>query len=270
MKASRRCGSTSRTWRPVGRARGRRRTRSARVRAAFDEATGAHGAAAGRCSPAASATVVGWRRWPPAEGMPAAGLVFLGYPLQPPEVPTSCATSTCTTSRCRCCSSRARRTLRGSRHARARPRQARRPSMYVPFEGGGPLVRAVPEGRRERGRGLARSRRSASFMRGPYVMPRRNRRGPECPCRVARAPLVRQKRPPGRKANDDVEVRKVSGDKAYRCPGCDHPVRAGLRHLVVVPTEDADARRHWHTKLAASSAASAPSRLWRRLYRIAD
>ncbi|MEA2555476.1 MAG: hypothetical protein QOI60_807, partial [Actinomycetota bacterium] len=36
--------------------------------------------------------------------------------------------------------------------------------------------------------------------------------------------------------------------KEYRCPGCDHVVRAGVWHLVVVPTSDVDSRRHWHTE----------------------
>ena len=45
-----------------------------------------------------------------------------------------------------------------------------------------------------------------------------------------------------------VEVRAVAGDKVYRCPGCDHEIRAGVRHLVVVPLGDPEARRHWHTE----------------------
>jgi hypothetical protein len=43
------------------------------------------------------------------------------------------------------------------------------------------------------------------------------------------------------------DVRRVSSDKPYVCPGCDHLVHPGTWHLVVVPTGDADARRHWHT-----------------------
>ena len=44
------------------------------------------------------------------------------------------------------------------------------------------------------------------------------------------------------------DVRRVAGDKAYRCPGCDHPIRPGLWHLVVVPQDAADDRRHWHER----------------------
>jgi DNA-directed RNA polymerase subunit RPC12/RpoP len=43
-----------------------------------------------------------------------------------------------------------------------------------------------------------------------------------------------------------VEVRRVVGEKRYRCPGCEHEILSGVRHLVVVPLEDPDARRHWH------------------------
>jgi hypothetical protein len=38
----------------------------------------------------------------------------------------------------------------------------------------------------------------------------------------------------------------VYGEKPYRCPGCDLEVRVGTWHLVVVPQDDPDARRHWH------------------------
>jgi hypothetical protein len=77
-------------------------------------------------------------------------------------------------------------------------------------------------------------------------MPRRHRRDPafsEPPDR----PLQRWDAPlwaslPG------FEVREVGGDKPYRCPGCDHQIRAGVRHLVVVPQDDPDSRRHWHTE----------------------
>ena len=44
------------------------------------------------------------------------------------------------------------------------------------------------------------------------------------------------------------DVRQVQSDKEYRCPGCDHLVRVGASHLVVVPQDDTDARRHWHTE----------------------
>ena len=35
--------------------------------------------------------------------------------------------------------------------------------------------------------------------------------------------------------------------KAYRCPGCDHEIRPGEGHEVVVPLDAPEDRRHWHT-----------------------
>jgi hypothetical protein len=43
------------------------------------------------------------------------------------------------------------------------------------------------------------------------------------------------------------EVRWNISSKQYRCPGCDHMIRPGLQHLVVVPDDDPETRRHWHT-----------------------
>ncbi len=50
--------------------------------------------------------------------------------------------------------------------------------------------------------------------------------------------------------NADVDVRHVQpyqAEKTYRCPGCDHEIRPGEGHEVVVPRADPDARRHWHS-----------------------
>ena len=47
---------------------------------------------------------------------------------------------------------------------------------------------------------------------------------------------------------DGSIVRQVTGEKAYRCPGCQQVVRAGVTHLVVVEDEDVESRRHWHTE----------------------
>jgi hypothetical protein len=47
-----------------------------------------------------------------------------------------------------------------------------------------------------------------------------------------------------------VDVRHVQpyeAEKSYRCPGCDHEIRPGEGHEVVVPRDDPDARRHWHS-----------------------
>jgi hypothetical protein len=41
-------------------------------------------------------------------------------------------------------------------------------------------------------------------------------------------------------------VRQVTGDRPYRCPGCQQVIRPGTVHLVVIPDEGVDLRRHWH------------------------
>lgn len=34
--------------------------------------------------------------------------------------------------------------------------------------------------------------------------------------------------------------------KAYRCPGCQGTIPPSTYHLVVIPDETPDLRRHWH------------------------
>jgi hypothetical protein len=41
-------------------------------------------------------------------------------------------------------------------------------------------------------------------------------------------------------------IRQVTGDKPYRCPGCQGMIQPGMVHLVVVPDHDPESRRHWH------------------------
>lgn len=76
-------------------------------------------------------------------------------------------------------------------------------------------------------------------------MPRRNRRReddaprPQPATRSNDAPIDHQL--PGH------EVRFHVGDRGYTCPGCEHPVLPRAQHVVVVPQDDPDSRRHWHT-----------------------
>ena len=42
-------------------------------------------------------------------------------------------------------------------------------------------------------------------------------------------------------------VQPYEAVKTYRCPGCDHDIRPGEGHEVIVPPRDPGARRHWHT-----------------------
>ena len=47
----------------------------------------------------------------------------------------------------------------------------------------------------------------------------------------------------------EVEIRRIQpyqARKAYLCPGCNQEIAVGMGHLVVVPLEAPDLRRHWH------------------------
>ena len=50
-------------------------------------------------------------------------------------------------------------------------------------------------------------------------------------------------------ATAEVELRRVQpyeASKAYVCPGCNRDIPAGTGHLVAVPVDAPDLRRHWH------------------------
>jgi hypothetical protein len=50
-------------------------------------------------------------------------------------------------------------------------------------------------------------------------------------------------------SDDDVTVRAVQpyqATKTYLCPGCNRDIPPGTGHVVVVPHDAADLRRHWH------------------------
>ena len=47
----------------------------------------------------------------------------------------------------------------------------------------------------------------------------------------------------------DVAVRRVQpyeATKVYLCPGCNRDIGVGVGHVVAVPADAADLRRHWH------------------------
>jgi hypothetical protein len=49
--------------------------------------------------------------------------------------------------------------------------------------------------------------------------------------------------------DDDIEVRTIQpyqATKAYLCPGCNGEILRGTGHIVAVPREAPDLRRHWH------------------------
>lgn len=41
-------------------------------------------------------------------------------------------------------------------------------------------------------------------------------------------------------------IQPYQASKPYLCPGCESIIDAGVGHLVVVPQEAPDLRRHWH------------------------
>ncbi|WP_304111399.1 hypothetical protein [Mycolicibacterium bacteremicum] len=63
----------------------------------------------------------------------------------------------------------------------------------------------------------------------------------------------------------DHEVRSVPAsraDKTYRCPGCDHEIRPGVAHIVAIPLDDVEDRRHWHTSCWTNRSRRGPTRRW--------
>jgi hypothetical protein len=62
----------------------------------------------------------------------------------------------------------------------------------------------------------------------------------------------------------EVEVRRVQpyeATKGYWCPGCNQDIPAGAGHLVVVPVEAPDLRRHWHHGCWAARHRRRPGRI---------
>jgi hypothetical protein len=51
---------------------------------------------------------------------------------------------------------------------------------------------------------------------------------------------------PGWAQAPGYEVRQVTNQRRYRCPGCDLEIPPGTPHLVAVPLDDPGLRRHWH------------------------
>ena len=50
--------------------------------------------------------------------------------------------------------------------------------------------------------------------------------------------------------NTTAELRRIqpyAATKIYLCPGCNQDIAVGIGHVVIVPTADPTARRHWHT-----------------------
>jgi hypothetical protein len=41
-------------------------------------------------------------------------------------------------------------------------------------------------------------------------------------------------------------IQPYQARKTYVCPGCESSIEVGIGHLVVVPSDAPDLRRHWH------------------------
>ena len=62
-------------------------------------------------------------------------------------------------------------------------------------------------------------------------------------------------------ATAECEVRRVQpyqAAKDYICPGCNRDIPAGTGHIVAVPIEAPDLRRHWHHGCWAARTRRAP------------
>jgi hypothetical protein len=50
-------------------------------------------------------------------------------------------------------------------------------------------------------------------------------------------------------ATAECQVRRIQpyqADKTYLCPGCNRDILPGTGHVVAVPLDAPDLRRHWH------------------------
>ena len=50
-------------------------------------------------------------------------------------------------------------------------------------------------------------------------------------------------------ADEDIELRFVQpfqATKTYLCPGCNQDIPSGTGHMVAVPKDAPELRRHWH------------------------
>tara|TARA_Y100001960_G_C14495795_1_gene739035 strand:+ start:436 stop:624 length:189 start_codon:yes stop_codon:yes gene_type:complete len=47
----------------------------------------------------------------------------------------------------------------------------------------------------------------------------------------------------------EIEIKTIqpyAATKSYTCPGCNREIKLGTGHLVVIPLQNPDLRRHWH------------------------
>lgn len=100
--------------------------------------------------------------------------------------------------------------------------------------------------------------RDPGESKGPNAKPKRHRPKPanakKRPGSAAkrRSRPAPRTRPEQRRDPSDVEgattryIQPYEATKSYLCPGCNRIIPSGLGHMVVVPPDDPDLRRHWH------------------------
>ena len=59
---------------------------------------------------------------------------------------------------------------------------------------------------------------------------------------------------------DVLQVQPYQARKTYLCPGCQQDIAEGLGHVVVVPRDAPDLRRHWHRPCWAHRQTRRPGR----------
>ena len=65
---------------------------------------------------------------------------------------------------------------------------------------------------------------------------------------------------PGSRATEVRRVQPYEARKPYVCPGCNQEIGVGVGHLVVVPPDAPDLRRHWHHPCWANRRTRRPGR----------
>lgn len=89
------------------------------------------------------------------------------------------------------------------------------------------------------------------MSRVPRPAPRRKgrRRGPtRAPLKLSELQEIADLAATGEPLGLDVRrVHPSQARKAYICPGCQQEIPVGTAHVVVVPRDAPDLRRHWHT-----------------------
>ncbi len=102
------------------------------------------------------------------------------------------------------------------------------------------------------------SSREPGKSKGPNAKEKRHRPKPANAKRKGSAAKKRRKKSSGRGAvgrptdpsdvpGADVRfIQPYDATKAYVCPRCNQIIPPGMGHMVVVPPDDPDLRRHWH------------------------